>query len=103
MKFNQLRREIKFKASDNFTPLDYQIMGHQVYKADSKPHPQAPEYLLWNHRQNRVWLIRHPVNGWLFPITYSPEQGVQPTTFSGYRMFSDDEGQLEPMELNKVL
>lgn len=101
MKFNELRREIQFKAVRNFTPQDYQIMGHQVFKADSIPHAQAPEYLLWNHRKNNVWLIRNPANGWLFPVR-STNGGVQPTSFNGYRMFSDDDGKLEPMQLNKI-
>jgi len=102
MKFNQLRREIQFKAIRNFTPQDYQIMGHQVFKADSIPHAQAPEYLLWNYRKNNVWLIRNPTTGWLFPVAYSVDHDRIPTSFSGYRMFSDDDGQLEPMELNKI-
>ena len=103
MTFDQLRREIQFKAVRNFTAQDYQIMGHQVYKADSMPHAQAPEYLLWNHRKNSIWLIRNPANGWLVPIKLTPDFQVQPTSFSGYRIFSDDEGQLQPMELNKII
>ena len=101
MTFDQLRREIHFKAVQNFTAQDYQIMGHQVFKTDFKSRDDAPEYLLWNHRRNHVWLVRNPANGWLFPIALSSDGQVKRAHFSGYCIFSDDDGILQPMELNR--